>query len=154
MALPKLSLKEDPILGFRFGVFFFIVVVAAYQLLATLTLTVTEKRRDIGVLGALGAGPVRVAGFFVSLGLTIAISGIALGFLLGVILTANLDNIDRMLGGVFRPEVYQFDHIPIAVHAPSVVLLLAGTVIAAVVFSLIPAWRATRTPIVNALRAA
>jgi lipoprotein-releasing system permease protein len=136
-------------------VFFFIVLVAAYQLVATLTLTVTEKRRDIGVLRALGATPKRVVRFFVTLGLLISILGIALGLLMGNWLIHNLTTVEKWIGGgqpIFRAEIYKFDHIPVAVDLPSVLMLVGLTLLAALVFSLIPAWRASRLGVIQVLR--
>ncbi|MAW59911.1 MAG: hypothetical protein CMJ94_03630 [Planctomycetes bacterium] len=137
-------------------VFFFIVLVAAYQLVATLTLTVTEKRRDIGVLRALGATPGRIIRFYVSLGLLISLIGIGLGLLLGQWLIHNLTTVEKWVGGgqpIFRAEIYKFDHIPVAVDLPSVLILVGATLAVAVVFSLVPAWRASRVRVIDGLRA-
>ncbi|MBL7008247.1 MAG: ABC transporter permease [Planctomycetes bacterium] len=140
--------------GILSAVFFCIVLVAAYQLVATLALTVTEKRRDIGVLGALGAAPGRIVTFFVSLGLVIAAVGSALGLLIGTWLTANLEWVqDRIFGErIFNAETYIFDHVPVAVDWSSVLILLGATLGAALVFSFLPAWLAARLNIVDALR--
>jgi len=136
-------------------VFFFIVLVAAYQLVATLTLTVTEKRRDIGVLRALGATPSRIVRFFVSLGLLISVIGVLLGLLLGQWLVHNLTTVEKWVGGgepIFRAEIYKFDHIPVAVDPTSVLILASATLIVAVLFSLLPAWRASRVRVIDSLR--
>ena len=135
-------------------IFFFIVLVAAYQLVATLTLTVAEKRRDIGVLRALGASPAKIVGFFVTLGGLIALSGSALGLLLGLSVSRHLDSISKWLGGgesLFRAEVYHFDHIPVAVDWMAITILVGATLFAAALFSLIPAWKAARLPVLETL---
>ncbi|MGB0954267.1 MAG: ABC transporter permease [Planctomycetota bacterium] len=144
--------NQKGMLGIVFG---FIVLVAAYQLIATLLLTVTEKRRDIGILGALGASPARIIGFFVGLGLLISTIGCILGLALGWVLAHNLQYVERLLGGgeqIFLPEVYKFDHIPVAVDLPAVLVLLAATLATAVIFSLLPAWRASRLRIIQSLQ--
>ncbi len=135
-------------------VFFFIVIVAAFQLVATLTLTVAEKKRDIGVLGALGASPGRIVSFFISLGLVIAVVGSALGLLLGSWLTRNLDWVqDRIFGErIFNAETYIFDHVPVAVDWGSVGILVGGTLAAALLFSFLPAWLAARLNLIDAMR--
>lgn len=136
-------------------VFFFIVLVAAYQLVATLTLTVTEKRRDISVLRALGATPKRIIRFYVSLGLLISVMGTGLGLLLGQWLVHNLETVESWVGGgqpIFRAEIYKFDHIPVAVDTASVLTLVGATLAVAVLFSLVPAWRASRTHVIKGLR--
>lgn len=125
--------------------FFVIVLVAAYELFATLILTVAEKRGDMGVLGALGAGPLRVAGFFVALCVLIACMGTVLGVLLGVWLSGHLSLIEHWIGGgqpIFNPELYQFDHIPVAMDYASVGVLVLGTLAAALIASAVPAWLA------------
>jgi len=129
-------------------------LVAAYQLVATLTLTVTEKRRDIGVLGALGATPGRIIRFWVSLGTLVSFFGVSLGLGLGYLLTSNLKSIELILGGgekIFLPEIYQFEEIPVLIDTYSVALLAGATLAAGLVFSLIPAWRAARRPILQAM---
>jgi lipoprotein-releasing system permease protein len=136
-------------------VFFFIVLVAAYQLVATLTLTVTEKRRDISVLRALGATPGRIIRFYVSLGLLISVIGTALGLLLGQWLVHNLETVEKWVGGgqpIFRAEIYKFDHIPVAVDVNSVLILVGATLTVAVLFSVVPAWRASRVHVIKGLR--
>lgn len=136
-------------------VFFFIVLVAAYQLVATLTLTVTEKRRDISVLRALGATPGRIIRFYVSLGLLISVIGTALGLLLGQWLVHNLETVEKWVGGgqpIFRAEIYKFDHIPVSVDVDSVLVLVGATLTVAVLFSVVPAWRASRVHVIKGLR--
>lgn len=126
-------------------VFFFIVLVAAYQLVATLTLTVTEKKRDIGVLAALGATPSRIVGFFVALGFVICVVGIILGLGLGYWLTHNLRLVEGWINGgqpIFTAEVYKFEEIPVRVNTDSLLILLTTTLAAALTFSFLPAWRA------------
>jgi lipoprotein-releasing system permease protein len=148
-----LRAAEDQ-MGLLGTVFFMIVLVAAYQLVATLLLTVTEKRREIGVLGALGASPGRVAAFFCGLAALIAAAGSGAGLLLGALLVANIGAVDRFLGGgepVFLREIYVFDAIPTRVEFGSTALLVAATLACALLFSLLPAWRAARVPVVTAM---
>ncbi|MFK5956103.1 MAG: FtsX-like permease family protein [Planctomycetota bacterium] len=144
--------NQKGILGVVFG---FIVLVAAYQLIATLLLTVAEKRQDIGILGALGASPLRITGFFVGLGLLISTLGCVLGLLLGWFLATHLPLVESLLGGgepIFRQEIYKFDHIPVAIDVSSITVLLVATLTTAVLFSLLPAWRASRLRIIQSLR--
>ncbi len=141
--------------GILSAVFFFIVLVAAYQLVATLTLTVAEKRRDIGVLGALGAGPGKIVSFFTALGLLVAAAGSGLGLLLGWWLVHHLHLVERWIGGgqpIFTPEVYKFQEIPVRIEGQSILVLVAATLSASLLFSFLPAWRAARMKIVDALR--
>lgn len=148
-----LRAAEDQ-MGLLGTVFFMIVLVAAYQLVATLLLTVTEKRREIGVLGALGASPGRVAAFFCGLATLIAGAGCAAGLALGALLVANIGAVERLLGGgkpIFLPEIYVFDSIPTRVEIGPVAVLVGATLVSALLFSLLPAWRAARVPVIRAL---
>lgn len=135
-------------------VFFMIVLVAAYQLVATLLLTVTEKRREIGVLGALGATPARIAGFFCGLATLIAAAGCAAGLGLGALLVSNIGALDTFLGGgkpTFLPEIYIFSEIPTRVEFGSTAALVGATLLCALFFSLLPAWRAARVQVLASL---
>lgn len=135
-------------------VFFLIVLVAAYQLLATLLLTVTEKKRDLGVLRALGATPLRVVSFFVGLAAVVGAVGIAVGLALGAWLVHDIHRVELLLGGgkpIFLPEVYHFTEIPTDVDPASTLVLVTATFAATLLFALVPALRATRVPILRAL---
>jgi lipoprotein-releasing system permease protein len=71
-----------------------------------------------------------------------------------MLLNANLHSVELLIGGgkpIFLAEVYKFDHIPVAVDWPQVWLLIAITYAITLLFSLIPAIRATRMSIVKAL---
>ncbi len=136
-------------------VFGFIVLVAAYQLIATLLLLISDKRQDIGILGAIGASPASIRSFFLALSCVVTTFGVVFGLIIGMLLNANLHHVELLIGGgkpVFLPEVYKFDHIPVAVDWPQVSILIVFTYVITLLFSLIPAVRATRLPIVTALR--
>jgi lipoprotein-releasing system permease protein len=135
-------------------VFGFIVLVAAYQLIATLLLLISDKRKDIGILGAVGASPASIRSFFLALSCVVTTFGVALGLIIGMLLNANLHAVELLIGGgkpIFLPEVYKFDHIPVAVDWPQVMSLIVITYVITLLFSLIPAIKATRIPIVKAL---
>ncbi|MDP6964020.1 MAG: ABC transporter permease [Planctomycetota bacterium] len=136
-------------------VFGFIVIVAAYQLIATLLLLISDKRKDIGILGAIGASPSRIRTFFLLLSCIISTCGICLGLLIGFLLNSNLHTIELLIGGgkpIFLPEVYKFDKIPVQVEWQLVWVLIAITYLITLLFSLIPAVRATNFTIVKALQ--
>ena len=140
--------------GMLVMMFFFIVLVAAFQLVATLTLTVTEKKRDIGVLGALGATPGRIIRFWVLMGSIVSFIGVSLGIGLGYLLTSNLESLELIMGGgekIFLPEIYQFEEIPILIDPSAIALLAGATMAAGILFSMIPAWRAARRPVLQAM---
>jgi lipoprotein-releasing system permease protein len=135
-----------------------IVLVAAFTVFAILMMMVTEKRRDIGILTALGATPRSVMTIFLMIGMWNAVLGCTFGATLGVLGALKIDGIERWLSStlgvqIFNREVYLFDHIPAVVSPIGVVLIVAGALFATALFSLVPAWTASRLHPIDALRA-
>lgn len=134
----------------------FIVLLGGFTILATLTLIVVEKTRDIGVLAALGATRGGILSIFLRNGLLVGLLGAALGLCLGAVLVANLDNIKRFFEtqGVklFPADIYLFNEIPTVWSWPTVGLIMAGSVLVAFLAGLLPALRAARLDPIAALR--
>lgn len=138
-------------------VLFFIVVVACFTIFATLTMTVVEKTRDIGVLRALGATPGGILSIFMLNGTLVGTLGAGLGYVLGMLVATNVNPIrgflrDRFGWEIFPPDIYLFDNIPTHIDHPAVVKFAVGACLSALVFAIIPAVRAARLRPVRALR--
>ncbi len=136
---------------------FMIVGVAGFSILAIFTMIVSEKYRDIGVLKALGASNHGVLSIFLSYGLLLGVVGCILGSILGLWITEHINKIEEVLTWVrgkpvFPRDIYYFKDIPTNIEIMSVLLTNVGAVAIAVVFSLLPAWRAARLHPVRALR--
>jgi lipoprotein-releasing system permease protein len=136
---------------------FMIVGVAGFSILAIFTMIVSEKYRDIGILKALGASNRGVMSIFVGYGFLLGTVGCILGTFLGMLITRNINEIEKFLtevtGRAFFPrDVYYFKEIPTNVEVINVLLVNLGAVAIAVLFSLLPAWRASRLHPVRALR--
>lgn len=136
---------------------FMIVGVAGFSILAIFTMIVSEKYRDIGILKSLGAGNRGVMSIFVGYGLLLGAVGCGLGTVLGLAITDNINAIEAFLTrlsghALFPRDVYYFKEIPTNVDPLSVLLVNCGAVGIAVLFSLLPAWRAARLHPVRALR--
>ena len=136
---------------------FMIVGVAGFSILAIFTMIVSEKYRDIGILKSLGASNRGVMSIFVGYGLLLGTVGCAMGTGLGLAITQNINQIETFLTRVsgralFPRDVYYFKEIPTNVDPLSVLLVNVGAVAIAVLFSLLPAWRAARLHPVRALR--
>jgi lipoprotein-releasing system permease protein len=136
---------------------FMIVGVAGFSILAIFTMIVSEKYRDIGILKSLGASSLGVMSIFLGYGLLLGTVGCALGTAMGLWITANINWIEKMLTdltgtAVFPRDVYYFKEIPTNVDPWSVLAVNLGAVAIAVVFSLLPAYRAARLHPVRALR--
>jgi lipoprotein-releasing system permease protein len=126
-----------------------IMVVAAVLMYATLSMMVTEKTGDIGILTAMGGTPRGVMLVFLGCGLTITLGGIAAGTLAGCLSAVYLEEFRQLVLAVagidlFPVKVYNLDRVPHELD-PWWMLQVAGmaTVVGSLV-SLVPAWRAAR----------
>jgi lipoprotein-releasing system permease protein len=136
---------------------FMIVGVAGFSILAIFTMIVSEKYRDIGILKSLGASSRGVLSIFLGYGLLLGSVGCAAGTALGLAITRNINGIEAWLSrqtghAVFPRDIYYFKDIPTNIDLLSVALVNLGAVAIAVVFSLLPAYRAARLHPVRALR--
>jgi lipoprotein-releasing system permease protein len=135
----------------------FIVLLGGFIILATLTLTVVEKTKDIGVLSALGATRRGVMELFIGNGFFIGVLGSILGVLLGWLFVSNVDWVHRQLREVFGIEmfpsdIYLFREIPTVWSWGTVAWIVGGSLLMAFVAGFFPALRAARMDPVKALR--
>jgi lipoprotein-releasing system permease protein len=134
-----------------------IVAVAAFNIVAMLVMTVTDKRNDIAILRTLGASPRTVMGVFMTQGLVIGWAGVALGVSLGVLLTVNMNSVEpfleRTLGfHLFDPAVYAVTAIPTDLHPGNVAWIAAAALVLTLLATVYPALRAARVSPAEALR--
>jgi lipoprotein-releasing system permease protein len=146
--------NEKHLLAF---VLFFIVLVGCFTIFATLTMTVVEKTRDIGILRALGATPGGILSIFLLNGVLVGTLGAALGYGAGMLVAHNVNPIRNFLRenfgwDIFPVDIYLFDEIPTYIDQPAAFAFALGAAISALVFAIIPAVRAARLRPVNALR--
>lgn len=136
---------------------FLIVGVAGFGILAIFSMIVREKTRDIGIMKSLGAPSAGVLRIFLGYGTLLGIVGAILGTGLGLLITRHINEIERFLSKwtgqeLFSRDVYYFDKIPTNVQLTSIIAINAGAILVAVVFSILPAWKASRMNPVQALR--
>ena len=134
-----------------------ILVVAGFTIFSILTMMVTEKRRDIGILSAVGATPRGVLSTFLLIGFWNALLGTSFGALAGVLGALHIDRIERWLSSAFQVQifnrnVYYFDEIPSRVELVPVLLIVGGAFLCTLLFAAIPAWRAGHMNPLDALR--
>ena len=138
-------------------VLFFIVLVACFTIFATLTMTVVEKTREIGVLRALGATPGGIMSIFLLNGTLVGIIGSALGYGAGLIVANHVEGIRQFMSAtfgweIFPPNIYLFDEIPTYIDHAAALKFALGAALSALVFAIIPSLRAARLQPVKALR--
>ena len=134
-----------------------IVAVAAFNLVSTLVMTVTDKRGDIAILRTLGASPRSIMAIFMVQGLLAGLVGTAGGVLLGLGVALNLDRLvpalERLLGQqLLSPSVYLIDHLPSLPMASDVVPVALVSLALSLAATLYPSWRASRLQPAQALR--
>ena len=134
-----------------------VLVVAGFTIFAILSMMITEKRRDIGILSALGATPNGVLVLFLLIGFWDALIGAFAGAAIGTYLAIKIDPIERWLSStfgvqIFNRKVYLFDHIPAVVEPVPVALIVLGAFVCVLVFAALPAWKAGRLHPLDALR--
>jgi lipoprotein-releasing system permease protein len=136
---------------------FLIIAVAGFGILATFFMIVVEKTRDIGILKSLGAPSTGVMSIFLSYGLSLGLVGSGVGMILGLVFVAHINEVAdvlEMVTGreVFDPTVYYFQEIPAITEPLTVLLVVVGATLIAVLASVLPAIRAARLHPVEALR--
>ncbi|MCW5636605.1 MAG: FtsX-like permease family protein, partial [Rubrivivax sp.] len=126
-----------------------IVAVAAFNLVSTLVMTVTDKRADIAILRTLGASPRSIMGIFFVQGAAAGIVGTAAGVALGLAVALNIGHIvpavERALGTTLLPaSVYFISRMPSLPLASDIVPIALASLALAFVATLYPSWRASR----------
>jgi lipoprotein-releasing system permease protein len=134
-----------------------IVAVAAFNLVSTLVMTVTDKRADIAILRTLGASPRSIMGIFVVQGATVGVIGTGLGLLLGLGVAFNIDTLvpalERLLGASFLPQdIYLINRMPSDPQQGDILPVALISLVLAFVATLYPSWRASRVNPAEALR--
>lgn len=136
---------------------FMIIAVAGFGILAIFSMIVVEKTRDIGILKALGASNRGVLNIFLGYGLLLGAVGAVLGSASGMAITIKINEIEAFITRwtgheLFDRSVYYFNEIPTDLNVWSVLVISAGSVAIAVLFSVLPALRAALLHPVRALR--
>ncbi len=134
-----------------------IVAVAAFNLVSTLVMTVTDKRADIAILRTLGASPRSVMGIFMVQGALSGVIGTLGGTLLGLAVAFNIDvivpAIERALSVSFLPSsIYLISRMPSDPQSADIVPVVVVALLLSFVATIYPSWRASRVQPAEALR--
>lgn len=140
-----------------FIILLLIVAVAAFNIVSTLVMAVTDKRADIAILRTLGAAPVDIMKIFIIQGALIGFVGTLAGLVMGVALALNIDvvvpAIENALGFKFlAKDVYYISDLPSDLHWRDVGVIAATAFVLTLLATLYPSFKAARTNPAEALR--
>lgn len=133
-----------------------LIAVAAFSVVSSLTMSVSEKRSDIAALRVMGLTPRRVMISFLLHGLMLAVLGVVVGTVLGLGIAMNLEgvmsSIETLFGwSLFDPEVYYIGGLPTKIMMTDVFIIISGAVLLSIAAATYPAFRASRVSPVRAL---
>lgn len=134
-----------------------IIAVAAFNLVSTLVMVVTDKHPDIAILRTLGASPATIMKIFVVQGAMVGMIGTVLGVVGGVLLAFNVSavvsGLEKIFGfQVLSKEVYYISELPSDLHWNDVGFIAVIALIMALIATLYPSWRASKVNPAEALR--
>ncbi|MCY1175021.1 Lipoprotein-releasing system transmembrane protein LolE [compost metagenome] len=134
-----------------------IVAVAAFNIISTLVMVVTDKKADIAILRTLGATPGQIMATFMVQGTVIGVIGTLIGGVLGIFAALNVSGaiaaLERLIGHKFlNADVYFIDYLPSQLMREDVILVCGAALVLSFFATLYPAWRAARTQPAEALR--
>lgn len=134
-----------------------IVAVAAFNIISTLVMVVTDKRGDIAILRTLGATPRQIMAIFMVQGTVIGVVGTLVGAVLGILAALNVSAgiawLERLIGHKFlNADVYFIDYLPSRLLAADVIQVCVAALLLSFLATLYPAWRAACTQPAEALR--
>jgi lipoprotein-releasing system permease protein len=130
-------------------IIFFIMIVAAFNIVGTLTMVVTDKTREIGILKAMGLTAPSIGRIFLAQGAIIGLIGVGTGLLLGVGAALGVNHY-RLIR--IDPAVYYIDHLPIHVEPWDVLVVVVASLLLAILATIYPSRSAAALVPVEAIR--
>ncbi len=134
-----------------------IVAVAAFNIISTLVMVVTDKKADIAILRTMGASPGAIMGIFIVQGAYIGVIGTLIGTAAGIVLALNVSEIIQFIEVVMKtqflnPDVYFISDLPSELRQEDVVIVTGSALLMSLLATLYPAWRASKVQPAEALR--
>lgn len=140
-----------------FIILMLIIAVAAFNLVSTLVMTVTEKQADIAILRTLGASPKSIMKIFMIQGALAGIFGTLIGVGFGVLVAFNIDVIvpfiERLFGFQFLPkDIYLISSLPSDPRLSDILVIGGASIVLSFLATLYPSWSASKVNPAEALR--
>jgi lipoprotein-releasing system permease protein len=134
-----------------------IVAVAAFNIVSTLVMAVTDKRADIAILRTLGASQPSIMRIFIVQGALIGVIGTLMGVIGGVLLALNIETVVPFIEHVFgiqflAKDVYYISDLPSELQWSDVTMITSMSLVLSLLATLYPSWRAAKTNPAEALR--
>jgi lipoprotein-releasing system permease protein len=134
-----------------------IILVAALNIISGLYMLVKDKGADIAILRTMGATRGAIMRIFLIAGMSIGIAGTLLGWVLGIVISVNIESIRQFLSAVFGivlfpPDIYHLTRLPEIIETNEVASILLMALSLSFLATLYPSWRAARLDPVEALR--
>lgn len=136
---------------------FLIVIVAAFNIVSSLIMLVTDKKSDIAILKTFGASPKLIMQVFVVQGMIIGVIGTVVGTVLGVILALSVNDIlvfvSKLFGvSLFNTSVYPVDYLPSQIQVADVALIVVASFLLSFLMTVYPALKASKIQPAQTLR--
>ncbi len=138
-------------------ILFIIMIVAAFCVMNTMITVTVQKRREIGIVAALGSRMGQIMWVFITQGMIVGAAGSLLGLGLGVLIARNINTIRDVLGALmgremFDKAIYGISELPALVLPMDVTIICSGAFVLCSLAAIVPAWLAARTEPAQALR--
>lgn len=149
------ALKTERVV--MFIILTFIIVVAAFNIISSLTMLVTEKRKEIAILRTIGFSDNSIMRIFLYLGMVLGFIGTTFGLVIGLAFAHNIEDIKNALSSVvgtnlFDPIVYYLDILPSHVDNLDVVKIVVLSLGVSLLATLYPSFKASRVSPVEAMK--
>ncbi|MDH5393447.1 MAG: lipoprotein-releasing ABC transporter permease subunit [Gammaproteobacteria bacterium] len=140
-----------------FIILFMIVAVAAFNIVSSLVMTVTDKQSDIAILRTIGMTPKSIMAVFMIQGTIIGFLGVVLGLLIGVPVALNIETLIPSIEAYFQTDflpcdVYYICDLPSDLHTGDTIGISLIAMALSFLATIYPAWRASRVQPIDALR--